>query len=123
MVDFPTLLVFLAILSICAVVGTIALCLTVADLRRMLNRMNRFFSHGEAAGREAQRALSTSRQFLERANGTAAHVRRVIERSCEMAEEALEEVDLFRKKTHAFWTRYLGNGTRPRPRRLHRGRG
>ena len=101
----PLLFLFLVVLSLCAIAGTVALCVTAADLRRM--------------SREAQRMFSAGRLFLDRANRTAAHLQRIVEKSCDVAEDALEELNLFRRKTRAFWTRYLGNGIKPRSDRLH----
>lgn len=122
MIESLALLALLSVLSLCAVVGTTVLCLTAADLRRMFSQMNRFLSHGQETFREAERALSASRHFMDRTDRTMARVHQVIDKGCEVAEDALEEVDLFREKTHAFWTRYLGNGSRPRSRRLEKRR-
>ena len=122
MVESLVLLALLGVLSACAVVGTTVLCLAAADLRRMFSRINRFFSHGQETFREAERALSASRHFMDRTERMTARVHQVIDRGCGVAEEALEEVDLFREKAHTFWTRYLGNGSKPRSRRLEKRR-
>ena len=105
MVDSPTLLAFLSVLSLCAMIATVVFCFIAADLRRM--------------SKEAQRLFSSGRSFLDRANRTASHLQRIVDKGCDAAEDALEEVSLLGKKTPSFLTRYFGNGTKPRSARLH----
>lgn len=64
----------LALIAFCAVVTTLSLLVTANSLWRTSHRLDLLLCHGDAAVREARRALGSARQLLARTNRAAAGV-------------------------------------------------
>ena len=103
---------FLGLIALCALPITLALFMTASALWRTSRRLDAFLSNSDKTLHEAHRTLGTARQLLARTDKAAARVESLIDKSCGVAEEVLEQIHFVKEKAHAFWSRQFGNGAR-----------
>lgn len=124
MLESPTLLLCLALITACIIAMALDVHLTSRGVRRMIRSMNRQLPEWELAVSEIRKTLQQSRKTIERAHEAAQQVSAVVKNACETADETLAQVRFVEGKTRQLIKHYLGNGngTRGEPRRRVRRR-
>ncbi len=93
-------LTFLAgLTALCVLLLTALLFVFAVKLWPLFHRLESFVSHGERTVAEAGRVVG--------------RVGRVVDRASSLADDLLDQVDVVRRKVHAFWTKpFRRNRTR-----------
>ena len=105
MSDMTLVIVFLGILSVCAIVLTVTMLLTTAELRCTLRQM--------------RRSLGQLQRLLTRAGRTATRVDAVVHQACEAASGVLERFARLKERVTEVFHGHAGNGSGAGPRRRH----
>ena len=105
MSEMTLVILFLAVLSVCAITLTFTMLMTTAELRRALRQMNH--------------SLGQLQRLLGRAGRTAERVDSVVQQACKAASGALERFARVKEHVEEFFHGHGGNGAGAGPRRRH----
>lgn len=108
----------LGVMSVCAVVMTVTVCLAVRDLRRTMRHVNTMLPDCDKAVQDTRHTLAHIRRLLVRGDHAAHEVERVIHRACDAASAIIERVVFLKERAEDVLAGRFGNGARSgsRPR-------
>lgn len=112
MTESHILLLLVGLVTLCTVAATAVFLRTAGDLRRLLSQLHRFLSHCDQTRLQAEHTLGVARRLLTRADQTAGQVQGVLEKGCEAAETALDQISFLKGKVASLWPGHAGNGGR-----------
>ena len=115
---------FLTLLSLCAVIATLAVCFLVWDIHTTLRRIRRMLPDVQKTFHHASRALGYVEHILAAADHATARLGTFMQHAGNIASNVFERVAQAKSHMKKLLQGHGGNGTRVGPRRRrenHRG--